>query len=101
MSKMNAQMSREILVEVLAKHELLTYFIRYLSAHKGEYGGMTHSEILDIHTKRNTPFGWIDSMGRWANTKQGHDFWSNINNEFRLKLVGGGPKKKLKYRSIW
>jgi len=101
MSKMDIQMNRGILVEVLEKHELLTYFISYIARFKGEYIGKNDTQILDSHTRRNTSFAWIDSMGRWANTEQGHDFWANINNEFRLRLVGGGPKKKLKYRSIW
>lgn len=51
---------------------------------------------------RNTPAsGYIDRLGAWRNMHEGHDFWKDINEEWRNTLRNKVEVMPRGIKSIW
>jgi len=77
---------RKILLQLLSEKKVLFNFAMTLSL-KAEYRGIiTIEEIIPKHTKLVDKSLWIDKMGRWSSTSQGHDFWKQMHEELNRRL---------------
>ena len=56
-------------------------FGKYQRAFNAEYEGYRSNDFIKKQCE-HCNYGIIDNSFIWSNTKEGHDYWWNLNNEF-------------------
>lgn len=90
-----------MLIRLLIKNGALEYFISRirLNAYRTKYDD--NEETLLSYCKSISHIeSWVDKMGHWASTKQGHAFWYALSHEFadQINGINSAPKQ---CKSIW
>ena len=57
-------------------------FGKYLRAFNAEYEDYRSNDFIKRQCE-SCNYGIIDNSFIWSDTREGHDYWSNLNNEFR------------------
>lgn len=91
-----------MLSSILLNKQVLNYFVRKIR-HKVMGGGnLPSSDVLAAYCKHNHSVdSWVDRMGSWNSTRQGHQFWADINAEFIHAIYNKTSIKMSRCRSIW
>ena len=68
------------LIIFLKKHKVLRKF-------KKNFRKYSHITSIKEFCSIASPNSSISSAFHWSNTKEGHDFWSNLNDKWRKELL--------------
>ena len=52
-------------------------------------------EFCELFTEKSKPQGWIAKAFGWVNTRQGHNYWSDINQKWLDCLYGDLPQDEV------
>lgn len=91
-----------ILLELLLENKVLNYFVGKARFRLGSGDTISSDRILIEYCKQhNNIHSWVDRMGSWNSTRQGHQFWADINAVFIDRVDKAIKGKVPGCRSIW